>query len=101
MPFIFIVPVWILCIAIGFGMLLFTHLRHLCAYLIAGSTFGLIVSFLLSTAVLLIFPRFDDSIGLHDAGLLGGVVLIGGYIAGIAIGGALGLVAGAVLARKF
>jgi hypothetical protein len=73
MPFFFIAPIWVLCVLIGLACLASTRLRFIASYLILGSTFGLLASFALSTAPLLLVPkaltliRYEGSLG----GILG------------------------------
>ena len=98
MPFFFIAPIWLLCVTAGLLMLLSSRLRFLASYVILGSTFGLIVSFLISTATLLLLAKLMA--GLESDGSLGGIVSILGYLSGIVAGGAVGIVVGALTAHR-
>ena len=98
-PYFLILPIWFLFVVVGFAMLLTTRSRHLSTYVVLASTTGLIVSFILSTAILLAFPLLSEAIGLKS-GFLGPLIFLGGYLGGIAIGGAAGVIAGVRLARK-
>jgi len=84
--------------ASGLLMLLSSRLRFLAAYVILGSTFGLIVSFLISTATLLLRAKLMAGLGFN--GSLGGIVSILGYLSGIVAGGAVGIVVGALTAHR-
>jgi hypothetical protein len=101
MLFFFIVPLWLLCVVLGVGLLFSRRWRYSSSYLILVSTLGLIGSFVLSTAILFLGPKTFTGTGI-DNGLVffGGIVLIGLYIAGIAIGAVLGAWGGLILARK-
>ena len=80
-------------------MLLTARSRHLSTYVILASTSGLIVSFILSTAILLAFPALFEAIGPKQ-GFLGPLIFFGGYLGAIIVGGAAGVMAGVYLARK-
>ena len=72
--------------------------RFLASYLILGSTFGLVASFVLSTGALLVVPRSLAIIRYE--GSLGGTVVVVGYMVGLVAGGVVGIVGGAVTAYR-
>ena len=92
MPFFFIVPIWLLFVVAGILSSFSSRLRFLAAYLVLGATIGLIFSFLLSLALLMLGAR-----------LLGGTsaawISLLAYLFGILAGGVIGIVAGLILAR--
>lgn len=96
MPFFLIVPVWILCILAGIVLLFFQRFRRTGVYVISVSTAATAVSFLLSTAVLVLAPR----VGHQWMGLGGGLAVIGAYLLSIGLGGLVGAAAGFFLTRK-
>jgi hypothetical protein len=95
MPFFFIAPIWLFCVVVGLALCFFRQFRFLSSYVILGSTGGLILSFALSTFVLWIGPRL-----LGSAGTWAGLMLIAAYLAAIAVGGLVGIIAGFLTARK-
>ncbi|MDP1911780.1 hypothetical protein [Brevundimonas sp.] len=96
MIYFLILPLWILGL-LGCGFLaLFKPVRVLAAYLALMGTVGVWLSFALSTLAL-VAPAWID---LPFDSSVGGILLIGGYLAGMAGGGILGTVLGALLARK-
>ena len=96
MIYFLIVPLWILGL-LGCGFLaLFKPVRVLAAYLALMGTVGVWLSLALSTLVLVV-PAWID---LPFDSSAGGILLIWGYMAGMAGGGILGAVLGALLARK-
>ena len=92
MPFFLIGPICLLCVVVGALCLFSSRLRFLSAYLVLGATLGLLFAFLLSLAFL-----------MGVAKLLGGTSLawipLLAYLFGIVAGGAIGIVAGVLLAR--
>jgi hypothetical protein len=91
MPFFFIGFGWILCLLAGCVLLCFRRLRFLASYLLFGSTGLTLVSFLLSTAVLLAIGHFS----FHLI-----ILAIVGYFGAIVAGGFLGAAGGLIVARK-
>jgi len=91
MLFFFIVALWLLCVVLGVGLLFSRRWRYSSSYLILGSTLGIIGSFVLSTAILFLGPKtfIGTDIG-NGLVFFGGIVFIGLYVAGIAIGAVLG-----------
>jgi hypothetical protein len=91
-PFFFIVPVWLLFIGVGTLCVFSSRVRFLSAYLVLGSTMGLLFSFVVSLSLLMLGAR-----------LLGGTsaawISLIAYLFGIVAGGAIGIVAGLMLAR--
>jgi len=98
MAFFFIAPIWFCCVLIGVVTLASKRFRFLATYLIVGSTFGLVASFLLSTVPLMLVPRFLPTIRYE--GSLGGIALVAGYIVGLTAGGLVGIVGGALTAYR-
>ena len=92
MPFFFIVPLWLLEVALGAIMICIRATRRPGIYVVTISTLATIVSFALSTAVLFVGPR----IAANPPGWFGLVVVLG-YAAAIPIGGILGATAGFLL----
>ncbi|MDP1778047.1 MAG: hypothetical protein Q8K90_05505 [Brevundimonas sp.] len=96
MIYFLILPLWILGL-LGCGLLaLFKPVRVLAAYLALMGTAGVWLSLALSTLALVV-PAW---INLPSDSNVGGFLLIGGYLAGMAGGGILGAVLGALLAQK-
>ena len=95
MPFFLIVPIWLLCVVAGLGFCFSRQFRFLSFYLVLSSTGGVLLSFALSTLVLWIGPRLVSS-----ASGWAKLILIAAYVAGIAIGGLVGMLAGFLIARK-
>jgi hypothetical protein len=85
MPFFFILPIWFLCLIAGLGMMFSVRFRYLSTYLILSSTLGLVLSFLLSTAVLVLLPKVDLPSNVS------GIVFILGCLAAMGAGGVLGI----------
>ena len=100
MPFFFITPIWLVVIVVGICLFISRSFRYLSSYLILASTFGLITSFVISTAVLFLVPRAFTALGLNSPGFLGVIALLGGYLGGIGVGGIVGIIAGILLARR-
>ena len=94
MPFFFIVPLWILCVLTGVILLFFKRFRFLSMYLLLSSTGGLLASFLLSLALLFLTAKFVGGTSVAWLALFA-------YLAGILLGGAVGIIAGTLLARRF
>jgi hypothetical protein len=101
MLYFFIIPIWFLVLIAALVMLLSSQHRWLSSYLILSSTVGVLVSIILSTAPLFLLPPIFKALDMYDKpGMLGGVVFLTSYLGGMVIGGVLGMVAGAILARK-
>jgi hypothetical protein len=92
MPFFFIVPIWVLCVAAGILCLFSSRLRFLSSYLVLGATLGLLSAFLLSLALLMLGARLLGGTSVAWLALLA-------YLLGIIVGGVIGAVAGLILAR--
>ena len=93
MPFFFIVPVWMLVVMVGVALLFSRRLRFLSSYLLLSSTLGLLLSFLMSLALLLIAGKVFGNTSVAWIALLA-------YLAGMFVGGLIGIVAGLFVARK-
>jgi hypothetical protein len=94
-PFFFIVPLWLLTVVAGAVMVCIRATRGAGVYVLMMSTFATIVSFLLSTAVLIVGPRIA-AIPPEWFGL----IVVAGYLAAIPIGGLTGAIAGFLITRK-
>lgn len=101
MPFFFIAPLWFVFVVAGIGFCFFRRTRFLSTYIIICSTSGLIFSFISSLAALLPMALLLGHAGSSsDASRLAGLALAGlGYVAGLAIGGLIGVAAGFFVAR--
>jgi len=95
MPFFLIVPLWFGAVLVAAAMICVRPARRIGVYVLTTSTLGLVVSFVLSYAVLLGLA----SIAPQPGGWFAFVVL-GGYFVAIAIGGVIGAGAGFLLTRK-
>jgi hypothetical protein len=96
MLFFFIIPIWLLFILAGIVLLFLPQHRRLGWYAIAGSTTATLASFFLSTAVL----YFGAKVGASPTIKWFGLAVIGTYFFAIAVGIALGGIAGVFLTRK-
>lgn len=93
MPFFLIVPIWAICIVVGGALLPSRRMRFLSTYILFGSTIGLLISFLLSLAVLFGLSKIVGGTSVAWLALVGYVIAIGG-------GGILGVIIGLFLAKK-
>jgi hypothetical protein len=93
MPFFLIVAAWIPCIAVGLLCLAIRRLRFVSLYLLLGSSFAVLLAFILSTAVLFLLPRVGQS-------NVGAFAVLGGYLLMIGIGGFLGGLLGLLAAWR-
>ncbi len=93
MPFFFLIPLWALCVMAGLALLFSGRLRFVGIYIMFAATGGLLGSFLLSTALLLL-----------SAKLFGGTrvawLALAAYLGGIVLGGLVGVLAGLLIAWK-
>lgn len=96
MPFFFIVPIWLLFVAVGVVLLLFVRFRMLGYFVIAIPTGATVVSFLLSTSVLFIVPRL---LPLPSRPWYG-VLILTVYLAALVLGALLGAIGAFLLALK-
>lgn len=94
MPFFFLLPLWMLVVVASIGMLFTRRYNSLALYLLFSSTGGLLLSFVASSAVLLIGPTLV-------AGTRFGWLVLLGYGTGIVFGGFLGILAGLFFAYRF
>jgi hypothetical protein len=95
LPFFFIVPLWLLTVAVGAVMVCIRAARPAGIYVLTMSTLATIVSFLLSTAVLFVGPRITANPPEWF-----GLIVVAGYLAAIPIGGLTGAIAGFLITRK-
>jgi len=93
MPFFFIVPVWVVAVVVSIVLLAIGRTRTAGIYLLLGSTGGLVGSFIVSTAALLVGGWLVKGTGQ------GWLVLVG-YLAAMGVGGLMGVTAGLVAARR-
>jgi len=94
MPFIFIAPLWILCLLAGAILYCFTRLRSLSLYVLLAPTGFAVCSFLCSTAVLLVAGKWPR-LFWHS-----GLLALGGYVGALLAGGVAGAAGGLALAYK-
>ncbi len=94
MPFFLILSVWVLCLLVGLVFLLFPGLRNFGLYLLLGSTGAVVGSLMLSTAALLAAESVPR-------GTWGGILIIGGFLAGLLVGGLVGGVGGLCLTFRW
>src|SRR5215469_16923431 len=92
MPCFFIVPICVLSVIAGLFLPLSPQLRFLSSYLVLCSIFGLLFSFLLSLAFLVLAARLFGGTPVAWIALLA-------YLVGIFAGGAVGIVFGFASAR--
>jgi hypothetical protein len=95
MPIFLIVPLWLLCVAVGSVLCLFKRSRFLSLYLVLGSTGGAIVSLALSTFVLWTAPKVFGTGHTWE-----GLVLITAYLGSIVLGSVVGAIVGFMAAGK-
>ena len=94
MPFFFIVPLWFLLVVLSIPLFAVRRLRFLGMHVVMASTLAVLVSFALSTLILIAVPR------LVPAFRWNGVVLIALYVLSILGGGGAGLLLGILLGHK-
>jgi hypothetical protein len=99
MPLFFLGPIWFVLTVVGIALLISSRFRYLSAYLVLGSTSGLVVSLILSTALLFAAGFIARALGLANS--VTGIALILIYLVTIVIGALLGVFLGAILATKF
>jgi hypothetical protein len=93
MPFFFLLPLWAFCLLAGIALLFSSRLRFLGTYILLGSTFGMLLSFLLSLALLFFVAKFLAGTKLAWLAAVA-------YLAGIPVGGLIGSAGGAFLAYR-
>jgi len=96
MLFFFIIPIWLLFVLAGVVLLFLPRHRRAGWYAITVSTTATLTSFVLSTAVL----YFGAKVGANPTIKWFGLAVIGTYFLAIAVGIALGGIAGVFLTRK-
>ena len=92
MPFFFIVPLWAVAATVGVVLLFVRQLRSTGVYVLASSTGGLLLSFLLSTCVLILLPKLSNAPAVPW-------LLVVCYLGAIPVGGLAGIVLGFFVAR--
>jgi NADH:ubiquinone oxidoreductase subunit 6 (subunit J) len=87
MPFIFIVPVWLLIVLVAAPLFFLRRLRFLGVHIVVASTLAILISFTLSISVLVAGSRLPTSRvnGVLIFGLFG-LSLIGGGVLGLGLG---------------
>src|SRR6266581_2555958 len=95
MPFFLILPLWLLTVAVGLVMVCFRPVRRPGIYVVTVATFATVVSFALSTAVLLVGAQTGAN---APSWLLFAVVA--GYLVAIPIGGLIGALVGFLFTRR-
>ena len=96
MIYFLIFPLWLAGLVFCGALALFRPARVASAYLALMGTLAVWLSFVLSTLAL-IAPGW---LGLQADNAWAGWVLAGGYLAGMATGGGLGLLLGALIAHR-
>jgi hypothetical protein len=91
-PFFIIVPIWAVFVIAGLWLLFWRRWRFVSVYLLLVSTFGLLLSFLLSTGVLFLAGKVVGGTSLAWTALVA-------YLGGIVAGGILGMILGFLLSR--
>ena len=96
MPFFLLLPLWLLCVCCGVGLLFVKRLKNVGIYTLTVSTGVLLCAFVLSTAVLYVGARIVEPPGPTWYGLS----LIAAYVVSIGLGGILGGVAAFLTTHK-
>jgi hypothetical protein len=96
LPFFFIAPVWLLLVIAGVLVCISKKLRFLASYLILGSTLGLIASLAFSFGTSVLLAKILGS----EAGSVGGLIIVLGFVTGMLGGGVIGVLAGGWLAHR-
>jgi hypothetical protein len=96
MPFFFIIPVWLLLVAVGLILLFFARFRILGYFVIAVPTGATVTSFLLSTSVFFVVPRLLPMSSRPWYGLL----ILAVYVVALLLGGLLGAIGAFSLVLK-
>jgi hypothetical protein len=91
--FFFLIPIWLLVVLTGIVLLFFKRTRLLSAYLLVASTSGLIVSFVLSFAVLML-------VAWMLAGTSMAWIALVAHLFAIFVGGVIGFGLGAAVVYK-
>jgi hypothetical protein len=92
MPFFFILPFWAIVASVAIVLLFVPRLRSAGIYVLLSSTGGLLLSFLLSTCVLILIPKLPNTTAFRW-------LLVAGYLGAIPFGGLVGIVLGFFVAR--
>ncbi len=95
MPFFLIIPLWLGVLAIAAGLALVRRTRVLSLYIAVSSTSALLFSMLISTALIIALAKISSYAA--PAPSWAGWVMLGGYGAGIVIGGLTGALLGVFL----
>ena len=93
MPFMFIVPVWLMIVLAAVPLLFARRLRFLAVHVVVASTLAILVSFTLAIAVLVAGGRFPVS-------RQNGFIIFGLLVLSLIGGGALGLGLGIFVAHR-
>jgi hypothetical protein len=93
MPFIFIVPVWLLIVLAAAPLLFVRKLRFLAVHIVMASTMAILISFSLAISVLVAGGRLPVL-------RLNGFLMFGFFALSLVGGGLLGLALGIFLAHR-
>ena len=96
MIFFLILPLWVLCTLSGIALLFLPQRRRIGVYFILVSTAAMLVSFVLSTAVLYLAGKFGSRLHIQWLGL----AVIATYLMATGLGLIVGGLAGFFLARN-
>jgi hypothetical protein len=92
-PFFIIVPLWILVVLMALPLFFIRRLRFLATHVVIASTLAVLISGVLSTAILVGGPRLPPS-------RLTAVLIVGFYLLSIPGGGVVGLLIGILIAHR-
>jgi len=93
MPFIFIVPVWLMIVLVALPLLFVRRLRFLAVHIVMASSIAIVISFTLAISVLVAGARLPTS-------RVNGILIFGLFVLSLIGGGVLGLVVGIFLAHR-
>ena len=93
MPFVFIVPVWLLIVLVAIPFLFLRRLRFLGIHIVVASTLAILISFTLAISVLVAGARLPTS-------RANGIVIFALFVLSLVGGGVLGLIIGIALAHR-
>jgi hypothetical protein len=96
MIYFLIAPIWALCVLTALIIAFIPRIRFASAFLLLGSTFGVLVSLVLSIVLLLIVGFCAKVTGFTWLQWLSVVA----YFGGLLVGGFMGIVLGSLLARR-
>jgi hypothetical protein len=94
MPFVFIVPVWLLIVLVAVPFFFWRRVRFLGTHIIVASTLAILISFTLSISVLVAGAR------LLPTSRFNGILIFGLFVLALIGGGVVGLAVGIFLAHS-